>query len=753
MSRKKKTNLFDFGDLRGEGDERYDSIVNELISDPSPTEVKRRIEEADEYAVDLARFQYIEPEMADPIAMIEKAIAADLDASVLVEKEFPVAPNVVSWCRGYDFLGSSTPDPFPRQLEILVHFFKDLCYLCSDVEYCFNVPVDDKVSNVLDRMVLLEHGVCPECQRNRFEMLEDWHLDPNFYKYSNFDETVRLRAAPPHEFVGIWGQRSGKSLFLSTFVWTYIFHRYLSLSNPCRYFNEPSNKILSATMVAPKLERAMEALWNPFRYAYDSSPWFREVKEYFKSEGKRTGVQLYKEGQRFISFTGKRLAVQVSAAHAGTLRGATRFSAICDELAWYNVNESGNPASGAKSGEQVYSSLTNSLTTIRGKAEWRRRELKDFNSIDAYMLSISSPSSVNDPIMHLGYLAPKRFRMLFSHLPTWEVNPMQYREALEEEYAGREGEFKRDFEAIPPSAAYPFFDDSEFKILSSVTFKERPLSLFDYTITAGEDPMGGRQLLQPVLKNIRPDRSTPRILTIDNGAKKNSFAICVARFMPDRNGILFEEIIEIAPHKGHIVDLAWCYKNLVVRLVENYYFLNVAYDRWESTFAINDLRTNLKVDAQQYSLKWKDFEEFRNDVRSARVWFPEPEIDPSEVLQIRDSVVRARYPRSHLQVQMATVNQFGRKVLKPDGGNDDLFRTAVLAHYFIRKNNKEFQQKSKFLLRNSMLPQFQPRFISRNSVRSSLGRSSYSGSARRGLGRIPGLGRGGRGTGREDGRR
>lgn len=716
-----RPSIFDFEDRFLEED-RYDAIFNELVS------ADDLLEESDNVVLqqendDPSKFQYEDPELVDPISMIERAISSDMDSSVLLEQEFPVAPNVISWCRDYKFLGLPGIDLFPRQLEMLVHFFKDVCYLCSDTDYVFNVPVDDSIGNVLDRMVLLQHGVCPKCNRNRTEMLEAWQADPRFYLHAEYDESVRVRPVPPNEFVGIWGQRSGKSMFLSTFCWTYTFHRYLGLSNPCKYFREPSNKIFSATMVAPKLDRVMEALWNPFRFAYDNSAWFKEVRKYFVDEGKRTGVQLYKEGARFISFTGKRLAVSAAAAHAGTLRGATRFCCLLDELAWYNVTKDGSSSGGAKSGEQIYSSLFNSLRTIRGKSEWRRRNLKDFNAIDAYMFSISSPSSVNDPIMQLGYLAPKRFRMLFSHLPTWEVNPGEYQDALEEEFAGKEEEFRRDFAAIPPAAAHPFFEDDEFKTLSTVTYAERVLMpLLDYRIGISGDPVsGGRQLLQPELKNIRPDKATPRLLTIDNGQKKNAFALVISRYLPDRNGILFEEVIEVTPYKGHIVDLAWCYNNLVVKLVENFYFLNVGYDRWESTFAINDLRTVHRVDAQQYSLKWKDFDAFRSDVRAARVWFPIPEDEagPAEVLKMRDPVARSRFPRSHLQVQMATVNQFGKNVLKPDGGNDDLFRAAVLAHRFMKANEKEFQQKSKFLLRNrGNAVAFETKFYSKRDGRS-----------------------------------
>jgi len=107
---------------------------------------------------------------------------------------------------------------------------------------------------------------------------------------------------------------------------------------------------------------------------------------------------------------------------------------------------------------------------------------------------------------------------------------------------------------------------------------------------------------------------------------------------------------------------------------------------------VRDLRSNYNIDAARYSLGWKDFNQFREDLRGSRVWFPVPEIDPDELLRTSNMVERARHPRAHFQLQLTTVNEFNRRVEKPDQGNDDLFRCAVLAHWAIMNNKDAYRR-------------------------------------------------------------
>ena len=645
--------------------------------------------------------------LPNPVALVEKAISADLDPSVFSGKSFPVASNVIEFCRDPDYLGF-TGELFPRQIQVLAHYFKDVCYFCSDTEYIHDVPVDDPVGDVLDRFSFLRYGVCPRCKRNRTEILQDWINDSRFGEYNDLDPNVaaNLRPVPPNEFVGVWGQRSGKSYTVGTFAFPYILHRYLALPSPTKYFRIPSNQVLEAAFVAPTLHQITKYVWTPFREAYAASPWFKEVRESLLYEGKRVGATLYREAERFVVFPGKNLAVHILAASSSGLRGGTRVFCSLDELGWFNANDDGKKRSGVKEGGAVFDALDNSLNTVRSRADDRRDSLGDYDVLDGHMFNISSPCHIGDPIMTRAARAPKAPRMFYTHYATWDVNPVEREDRIRERMAGDMERFLRNWAAIPPRALSPFFQDTD--LVASLARKEerdRDDSIFKYYIEQYKMDSESIVRLRPHLQNVQADPYSARVLAVDNGEVNNSFALCVARYDPELDKVHFEEFVEVAPYRGHVVDLYWCYENFIVPLVNSFNFLHVGFDRWNSSAAYHDLQTNQGFnastgkDAQIYTLKWPDFDAFREDLRGMNMSFPQPETEPDELLNIKDLSRRAATPRAHLLLQLTTVEQFGRKVMKPEQGNDDLFRVAVLAHRFIQKNKKKYVEFSRSLLR------------------------------------------------------
>jgi intein/homing endonuclease len=1136
--------------------------------------------------------------LPDPVALVRQAIAADLDSAVFAGQQFDTAPNIIEWCRGHQWLNYET-DLFARQIQVLARFFEDVCYFCSDVPYVHNARVDDSASDALDHFCLLQHGVCPNCQRNRTEMLADWFKDPRYQDLYHWDEVVVPRPVPPNEFVGIWGQRSGKSITTSSFIWTYILHRLVALPSPTRYFRLPTNVVLQASFVSPTREQGNSNLWQPFLGAYDASPWFKNVAQYLKQESKRTGLTLYHRQQTFLVFPGKRLAVHVQAANSANLRGATRvfclpgstlintdhgllplhqkqallssrvciagktyaiaahaevgkrplvritlnqgqsmeathdhrvkvlgkdlsvtwkqagklklgdyvavnlgtkfpeilplayvpkrapkrilrayefierhkdlfytedlrdyagltcahtitkdlmqrgmlrkefivgqgrnagcrfmatdkfdlalltqelldhkfkgrddatfptemtedlgyllgyyvsegsyaenaveftfsntserviehftgcfartfgivprvsrcaprragakilykvliayrvvkdffrylgmapskaptksvpwsilqapkkvvlaflsafiegdgsisdkyvsafscsrvllqqiqllllslnvtskikaakssedseddiihrrhtlyrlllprFSSItlarqlscptkgkhfnftlgtmarkeykvphvpsymdttlhgggvvkwvyatssintvydnfalkklqvenpgkyqralalidtstlwfpvvkleqvgaetvydltvasdehafaangimvhncsADELAHFNFSEDGKHRASIRNGTEVYTSLSNSLRTVRSAAENRRRQLGDYDAIDGYMVNISSPLDISDPIEQRAAVASKSFRMYCTRYPTWEVNPNEREDLIREEFAGNPLKFTRDFGAQPPMATNPFIQDE--KVVDQIV-AEKAQRVCDVSVQT-EPQQDGLSLLRPRVVKITGDRLLPRCIAVDNGERHNSFALCIARYYPEQDGMLIEELIEVAPTRQASVDLAYCYNDLVVPLVKQLKCVHVAYDRWESGYAVADLRTNHKVDAQRYSSKWKDFDLFRQDLLGLRIFMAKPEVSWRQVLATTDLQERAQWPRAHFQAQLLTVNEFVKHLAKPLNGNDDLFRTVVLAHHFIFKYREQYRHAIK----------------------------------------------------------
>jgi len=371
-----------------------------------------------------------------------------------------------------------------------------------------------------------------------------------------------------------------------------------------------------------------------------------------------------------------------------------------DELGWFNYDPEGKQRSNTKDGTEVFRALHNSLTTLRAKAN-KRRKAGDYNVVDAVMVNVSSPSSKWDPIMTRASLAATNPRIYHTHFPSWEVNPDLTEEEICEEFAGDPEKLYRDFYAIPPDAASPFFSDREFlenKVYSNEAKLDKP---FAYHINTATD-IDGMSVLQVSLADFKPDKLWPRVVAIDNGERKNSFALCMGRYLPEIEGCLVEELVEVAPHDGLTVDLAWAHNEFVLKLVDGLNIPYIAYDRWNSGYSFYDLRVNKKVTAERYSLKWQDFRAFKEDLLGENIWFTErePNVTVSTLMQMKNLAQRALYPKTHLLVQLLTVNEFGRSVVKPEFGNDDLFRATVLCHYLITKYKKQLKEATKNLRHN-----------------------------------------------------
>jgi len=417
------------------------------------------------------------------------------------------------------------------------------------------------------------------------------------------------------------------------------------------------------------------------------------VRDDMIEEGHRVGIPLYHAATRFILFPGKRISVHVRAASSTNLRGATRIFATLDELGWFNTTPDGKRRAGVKDGTEVFNALDNSLVTVRTQADRRRRKLNDYNTIDGYMLNISSPSSIADPIMQRAAVSSKHPRMYYTHYATWDVNPEEEKTTIKEQMAGNPERLQRDFYAIPPRALSPFFPNANLVRQLELSVEEQSQAdLFSYTIDEVRDE-DGRAILRPIVQNFQSDFLGGRVLAIDNGEVDNSFALCIARFDPELDGVQYEEFLEVAPFKGFSVDLAWCYDELIVPLVNTYRFVRVVFDRWNSAQQVHDLRNNYQVETERYTLKWSDFEAYRHAMQDMKVRFPSPEIAPDELLQLRGRL-RSQYPRAHFQLQLTTVEEFSRKVYKPENGTDDLFRVGALAHSDIMRHKDEYLKQS-----------------------------------------------------------
>jgi hypothetical protein len=625
-------------------------------------------------------------EVLDPTPLLLEAIDSGLEAGYaeIDDREIPRAPNALTWFLSPKFLNIK---PFPKQIEDAIHVFTAACYFCSDTEYLVDIPVDEKLGNIRDRITLMRYGVCPKCGRKAMDMRKEWCLEPA----NTFGG--RIKVIPPNDIVALEGQRSGKSTKTAMYS-TWVLHQFLTLPNPSKFFGLLENVgALHSTFVSVTAEQAWENLWQPFSDFVDSSPWFRKYHKWLDEQGKSMGIELWNKPDTYLWYGHKRLGLSFAPADQRTLRGRTRFLACVDEIGWFGASKDRTGTSRVRAdGDGTVRALDRSLTTIRNSSRKKRR--RGMWCPDGYLFTISSPSSATDPIMRRYKKADNSPRMFYVKRETWNANPDVTEENLrEQEGDSSERDFQCDFACNPPFSDDPWWDNLE--MLQGICHtKEQRLWMGGTQMV--NDPTSRRsRYITYKITDINMDRHTPRILTFDTGEKACSFSWCIARFDKKLDTIFVEDVGEVAPAPGQKIhfgeDGMWgC---LIKRLLENFRFLHVVWDRWESSRYVADIRTKYKIRADQYSATPKDGKGLRSDMLNSKIIFPKPECSISD-LEIGNNVELARRPRAHLMLQCMTARNGNYLPLKPQGGNDDTLRTVVLARTYIRDNQDEYARYS-----------------------------------------------------------
>ena len=618
--------------------------------------------------------------LVDPSQMIDSVIDADLDPSVLDrinDRDMPAAPNVIAWCEGPTFMNGGL---FTKQAEILVRLFADFCPACSDTEYLSAVPIEDRtgMGNFHDRVQLLQHGLCPRCNKNRVELFE----------------TV------PEELVAVWGQRAGKSTTVRQ-ITTYQLHRFLKIPHVARYFDQELSQKFDIVFTAITAIQAQSTLWAPFLTAHNASPWFRQYRQIVKAQCDELGIpNQVRAGETFIAYGGtKNIYLTFKAADLGTLRGDTRLLSATDELSW--MGQTGKEVKA--NAQEVYVSLYNSLRTVRSASKALRKK-GDYNAPTALMCNISSPCSAYDKMMMLLRDGERDATKVTSHRATWEINPQLPADEFANLKETNPASYWRDFAAVPPLGNEAFIGPST-NLERMVAPDMKPL--FRYTVETIGDPTGGRYVTAKlVTSSIVPDKQTARIIAVDAGESGNSFAIGVysvlvgdqtpiipgqpaAPLSPNATndvGLRIDAIIEVAPQHDRVSNQTTpvhfpSMANLLVQLTEYFNVQVILWDRWQSTGEIQRLREK-GIKAERYSCRYVDFVNLRNKLWGGRLRAPPPEkgLEGLKDFDISNPLFVAQNPWSHMYVQFATVRGVGQKVTKPESGEDDMFRTAVLAN-------------------------------------------------------------------------
>jgi intein/homing endonuclease len=91
-------------------------------------------------------------------------------------RDLPKAKNFFDFCKR--LMGPNTKHPYPLQAWVGAMLFGEVCPVCSDKDWLDidNVPKDYPFLEMEDHLVLLERGVCPKCNRNKFDLIQNHGL-------------------------------------------------------------------------------------------------------------------------------------------------------------------------------------------------------------------------------------------------------------------------------------------------------------------------------------------------------------------------------------------------------------------------------------------------------------------------------------------------------------------------------------------------------------------------------------------------
>lgn len=612
--------------------------------------------------------------------LLSQIVDSGLDPAVFdVELDIQFAKNVIEFALSPDYMNSTL---WAKQAEQAVRLFAEYCPRCTDMEWFDDVPVDAALGLFRNKVQLLEHAVCPKCSRNKCELFENL----------------------PLELVSCLGQRAGKTALTGGIAAPYYVHKFLEIKNPTRFYGLMSNTLFQITFAAVTATQAYETLWSAFKGAIGSSPWFRayiqQLREAERANDFEKGT-LVKVIDSVVWFGNKQLGISYAAADMKSLRGRTRVFSAIDELGWMNAKDAKRA-----NADETYAALSNSLRTVRSASDklWAQGEYKTLPGI---MANISSPSSQYDKIMRLLKEGERDKRKKCFHLASWEASPLITRESLSSEETNNPVVFWRDFGAVPPLANNPYIESERAIMGTQWTPPRAPLLKWKTKYIKDKISSSARYVGAELIGAISDARTRlmPRIITIDCGETQNSFAMGIfhleAATDPEEGGsdfyVVLDALIEAKPERiqetEELIPVHFpTMFSIALGLSDRTKGLNircVLYDRWQSTGEVQRLR-DLKIKAEKYSPKEQNFKDFRNLIYSGNFKTPTWEHSNLSDLDVTDIEAVRKAPYTNLAVQLATVREVGRKVIKPEVGDDDLFRTCVLASYYLTENKKEF---------------------------------------------------------------
>lgn len=599
----------------------------------------------------------------------------------LPEDDFPLAKNLYEFVFSRKFLNLGTTGLYARQFGIGLNLFMEYCPKCSDVAYVNkNFEVKDSLDNILERVVLFEHGVCPKCKTRKDDLIQSKVYWEHF------------------ELAALCGQRSGKSLMAAIFA-CYVLHRFLKLPQIATAYDIAKPTILLGTFVAIDKSQIQDSTWGYLTNLIKGSPWFITYCAMLRDYGRKLGRRLVDiEKVETLEFFHKNLKLNMAAPKPAALRGRTGFLGVVDEIGFLKTKDGQGRVITA---EEVYAALNNRMATLTTAYENQRGIVPNLPA--PLFMNISSPSHVKDKICSLVKTIQEQnleaacddsgdtrmLRRYAVHYATWEVNPMFSKDSayIVSKFKSEPKEAERDFGAKPPLSENSFIDNINLLMESSNEDRKNLVSL-DYEF-------GTKDTKYKVLyNNPLLDKTVSRVLALDLGYNNNSTALAIGYYDALTNRTIIEALIEIIPTKTAEIKFTQLVAQVIKPLIESLNIKIVASDQWQSISLSQDIEETTEAKALTYSLKYGDFLFYKSDLLSQKIEYPGVEdlslITPKALEEY--PYIYYNKPVTHFVYQCLTVvDEKDKAIRKGEKTTDDLFRASVLLHYIL--NNFELRKQ------------------------------------------------------------
>lgn len=550
--------------------------------------------------------------------------------------------------------------------------------------------------------ILLNAGYLPVVRNvgNEYSVIFDLDIPvvskSLFIKIESIEDTedqitydLVMEGMPQFVAGGLLNHNSGKSIVVAMCS-TYLTHIILKSQSPTGILGISNTTILHGTFVALTQSQAKDTLWTPYFNMISDSPWFQKYHEVIRRQERKYGIEVMKIRDTFVLYGHRNLIVYPAGPDGRILRGRTRIFGALDEIAYFD-----NDADSKKvkvSAGMVYGALDRSLATVRA-AENKLIAAGYDRAFTGYMFNVSSPVHARDKINELMRSSVGSTKLLGVHAPTWKMNPTMPRNSafLEEAFRRDPVGAARDYGAEAPLSANPFITQPVF-VSKAIREKGRNMCVYSHKIVRHKD--GSKQRYGTLLKAATTTQ--PSIMALDAGFSNNSFAMVVG----SRNaaGIISVDCIaEIIPLPGIPLNYTLIFDELLIPLCHKRNVKVLLADQWNSIKLLQDAKLKGGIEAaDKYSLKYSDLWTVKTMLESEIPRISLPRMQHAE--KIGDTLLYdgeqypycfENKPTEHLIMQIQTVQDTGRSVIKNMGATDDSWRAMALMVYGFECGNYE----------------------------------------------------------------